>query len=82
MRFSEALEHVYDGKRIHRAGWNGKNMYVFLGRCSPNAIQGAPLTVSAPDCEFLCMFNAKRHIVVGWLASQEDMLADDWAIIS
>ena len=72
---------MYNGQHIQRAGWNGKNMYVFLGRCSPNDIVGATMTMSAPECSFLCMFDAKGHIVVGWVASQEDMLADDWDIV-
>lgn len=79
MTFGQALGTLKDGRRIARAGWNGKNMYLVL----------APLqvgTVSHPDMgtervhlePCVVMFTAQGTYQPGWLASQADMLADDW----
>jgi hypothetical protein len=65
--FSKALALVKEGQKIARAGWNGTGMYVGYSQ------QGAgPITTP-----FLFMSTA-QGTVVPWLASQTDILANDW----
>lgn len=84
MTFGEAIQLAKMGKRIARKGWNGKGMYVFLAQevefhtyadISEFEDTGVPVL----DC--LCMRTADGSICPGWLASQSDMLADDWMIL-
>ena len=97
MPFGHAIEAAKKGKRIARAGWNGKGMFVYL-------VKGTNIDSKYLRNEARVAFNAKyaeesmvpgiqsigSHfdmmaadgtIVVGWLASQTDMLADDWTIV-
>jgi hypothetical protein len=89
--FGEALERMKNGKRVSRRGWNGKNAWIFVtvpavtvdeathGRpivdTSPGNLDGRMLVHVAPA---IAMRTAKGETIVGWLASQADMLADDW----
>jgi hypothetical protein len=67
--FSLALDHVKNGGRITRAGWNGPNQYVYIHRSTDD-----------DHLDFLVMYNAQgKH--VPWLASQGDLLANDWILI-
>lgn len=69
--FSAALESLKRGAPMMRHGWNGKGMYVFLvSNWSSNHVQ-------LPHLPFLAMKTADNK-VVPWLASQTDMLAEDW----
>lgn len=69
MDFSEALDNVKSGARIHRAGWNGKGMFVALAQTPETSFLTKP---------YLYMFTADGERVP-WLASQTDILAEDWA---
>ena len=96
MDFGQALSEAKAGKKISRAGWNGKGMYVVqmpgYSSIAANAntakahgiSEGSPVTtapylvmraVNPPGVEGL-------YLVPGWLASQADMLADDWGVVS
>ena len=91
MTFGEALEAVKLGRRIARAGWNGKGMFVFY--VDPIECDEIAFTLAraggfeSPDSvphgvdTFLCLYSAAGSIVPGWLASQTDMLARDWAVL-
>ena len=94
MRFGEALAHARKGRKIARHGWNGKNMYVYMipGRIIPLDKWEAIMPTEYPTEEEkkrgyvvilsrLDMMNAQGERVVGWLASQMDMLIDDWYIV-
>ena len=79
MTFGEAVEALKKGRRVSREGWNGKRMYLFLA-------DGKDLSslLSKESYEFvssICMKTAQDTIVVGWLASQTDMLSEDWVIV-
>ena len=88
MKFGEALEFCKQGKKITRAGWNGKNMFVYYqegSEISPEQARNdvlrslpAPIKIRA----HLDMFTAQGDIQIGWLASQTDILADDWEIVA
>lgn len=83
MPFGLAIEAVKKGKRISRAGWNGKGQYVELatgiGYVGPDG-----KTVNAERAAIgnkALAFVGTSGVQMGWLASQADMLAEDWQIV-
>ena len=85
MNFGLALEACKMGEKIARTGWNGKGMYVFLAHDPDfNAYADIPEFDGLEDVQLpdvLVMKTAQGAFHVGWLASQADMLADDWCIV-
>lgn len=87
MDFSAALELIKSGHRVERAGWNGKGMFVFLVPGSQFVVNRAPLLGIYPEgtvidyCPHIDMKTAQGS-VVPWLASQSDLLAEDWEVSS
>ena len=89
MNFGEALNLLKQGYKLQRKGWNGKGMFIYLvnGSVVPsNSLRGAAkacgknqdvVTINS----HIDMRAADGSIVVGWLASQTDMLAEDWVAI-
>ena len=77
--FGFALEQLKQGKKVARSGWNGKGMYLFIayGDDLSSCLFKEELTC----CDSICMKTAQETIVVGWLASQTDMLAEDWEVV-
>ena len=80
MSFGEAMNFVKAGFKIQRKGWNGKSQYVELATCiSYKNAQGEIV-----NCEHEAIGNKALAFVgtsgiqIGWLASQADMLAEDW----
>jgi len=86
MNFSKALELIKEGNKIQRHGWNGKDMFVFLVPGSTFTVVQAPWLDIYPEGEEI---HYHAHIdmktadgqVVPWLASQTDVLAEDWRIV-
>lgn len=86
--FSWALHHIKLGKKLQRKGWNGEDMFIFLVPGSTFEVNRAPLLGIYPEGTEInyhahidmCTANADNEIVP-WLASQADLLADDWQII-
>jgi Protein of unknown function (DUF2829) len=79
LNFGEALKLMREGKRVARAGWNGKGMFLAL------AIGGTAWTTGSvgadvPLLPFIVMCTAQGEFVP-WLASQTDMLAYDWIVL-
>ena len=80
MTFSMAIEAAKKGKRIARKGWNGKGQYVELAKAiSYKSPTGA--VVNAAIGNQALAFVGTSGVQMGWLASQADMLADDWEIV-
>ena len=87
--FGMALEALKRGKAVSRKGWNGKGMFLTLQNGSEvegNNMRNEPAKKYYGDCKAkICphidMKAADGSYVVGWLASQKDMLAEDWDII-
>lgn len=84
MDFSEALRLLKDGKLVGRGGWNGKDMFLYLVPGSTFEVDRAPLSGIYPEgtpIEYHAHIDMKtaRGYCVPWLASQTDLLADDWA---
>lgn len=72
MTFGQALEALKLGNRVARKGWNGKGMYIYL----------QPVTLFQSRREaHIVMFTAQGKHQPGWLASQPDMLSEDWEIV-
>lgn len=85
MDFSDALTLLKQGDRVARKGWNGKGMWIFLARAEANAIS---YKGEAHYCRpFIGMYPADQSDeefypeVIPWLASQADLLAEDWETV-
>jgi hypothetical protein len=94
MNFGQAIEALKQGKRVAREGWNGKNMFLFLlpaGIVPVKAIHDTALrqviekelggSETFEALGSIRMFTADKKILTGWLASQTDMLSEDWVIL-
>ena len=79
MDFGEAIKALKEGKKVARKGWNGKRMYLYLadGKLLTDAIGDD----SFPFVDSVVMKTADDKYCIGWLASQTDMLAEDWEIV-
>ncbi len=79
MNFGQAIEAMKQGKKVARIGWNGKGMYLYLadGELLTEAIGDG----SFPFTDSIVMKTADDKYCIGWLASQTDMLAEDWMIV-
>lgn len=83
MSFGLAIEAAKMGKKIQRAGWNGKGQYVELATCiSYKNADGDMVNVNHDAIGNAALaFVGTSGVQLGWLASQADMLADDWRIV-
>lgn len=94
MRFGEAIECARRGRKIAREGWNGKGMYVYMtkGRLMPadewvTRMPSQELTEVEKEkgnvniMPHLDMKSAQDTRIIGWSASQTDMLAFDWYVV-
>lgn len=86
MDFGLALDHIKSGRRVARSGWNGKGMFIFLVPGSVFKVNRPPLLGIYPEgteityLPHIDMRTADGSIVP-WLASQTDVLANDWLIV-
>lgn len=83
LSFGAAIEAVKGGKRIARKGWNGKGQYVELAsNVSYVAPKGEQVNADhAAIGNKALAFCGTSGVQLGWLASQADMLAEDWEIV-
>lgn len=92
MTFGEAIEALKKGSRVARTGWNGKNMFLWLKPatlvkaewCKDPVLKELAERAGGeiPALSTICMFTAQGEILSGWLASQTDMLSEDWMIVA
>lgn len=90
LNFGQALEQLKAGKRVTRQGWNGKGMFLALvkGRENDYHVNSEVFGTgndgnsekSLPVLDAIYMKTADNKLVP-WLASQTDVLADDWLIV-
>lgn len=71
MNFGNALTMLREGFKVQRAGWNGKNMWIALQ---------TPTETSKMTLPYIYMYTAQGDLVP-WLASQTDILAEDWELV-
>lgn len=80
MNFGKAIEALKEGKKVARKGWNGKNQYIQLA----TGISYKTTDGKIVNCEhdaignMAIAFVGTSGVQMGWLASQSDMLAEDW----
>lgn len=83
--FGEAIKYLKRGFKVARKGWNGKGMFLFLAK-STDIETDADLSC-CKDMQgdlvlpSIVMKTADNHFCVGWLASQTDMLCEDWCFV-
>jgi len=96
LNFGQALSYLKQGKRVQRDGWNGKGMWIVLmpglqlppyndqttdrkvnDRTAAHIGEDTPLD-SQP---YIVMWTADQKWQPGWLASQADLLAEDWRLV-
>lgn len=87
LNFSEALERLKDGHLLQREGWNGKGMFVYLVDGSTFKVNRPPLHGIFPDGTEISYrphldMRAADGSCVPWVASQSDILANDWRTVS
>ena len=83
LTFGLAIEAVKKGMKISRKGWNGKGQYVELASAI-SYVGPDGKTVNANHSAIgnrALAFVGTSGVQMGWLASQADMLADDWEIV-
>ena len=83
MNFGEAIIAMRKGKKLQRKGWNGKGQYIELAK-NISYVNAAGKVVNClheniGNCAIA--FVGTSGVQMGWLASQADMLADDWQIV-
>lgn len=84
LTFGQALERMKDGERVSRSGWNGKGQYVFLAH-EADFVTDADLSaydqLEVEVHDMLVLKTAQDTFQPGWLATQTDMLAEDWYVV-
>lgn len=75
MTFGDAIVMLKQGRKVARAGWNGKGMWLVLIRAGNAMSHGFDMQ----DC--IGMKTATNVMQPGWLASQNDVLAEDWTVV-
>ena len=83
MDFGEVIKALKKGKKLQREGWNGKNQYIELAtRISYKNPNGEIINAEHEAIGNKAIaFVGTSGVQLGWLASQADMLAEDWRIV-
>ena len=96
MNFGQALELLNEGKRMAREGWNGKGMWIYkvsgkqvpIDRWGNKSDKGSQFVTEKEKQDgyvtilpHIDMHTADGKRCIGWLASQTDVLADDWVVV-
>lgn len=89
VNFGEALEALKAGQKVARDGWNGKGMFLYhvpaanypAQRNTRGTMIGVFPDDMVPYGAYIAMKTAQNN-VVPWLASQTDVLAEDWAVVA
>jgi len=95
MTFGMAIEALKRGKKVTRRGWNGKGMFLWLKPattikadwCRDPELKalveqnGGEILALGTVCMYTHDSTGRKAILTGWLASQSDMLDEDWEIV-
>lgn len=95
LTFGDAIEALKLGKKVTRKGWNGKGMFLWLKPqtmvkaewCKDELLKGLATDNGGEILALgtICMYThdstGRKAILTGWLASQSDMLSEDWVIL-
>ena len=79
--FGEAIKYMKRGMKVARKGWNGKKQYIQLATGISYKTTGGEIVNCEHDAigNKAIAFVGTSGVQMGWLASQADMLAEDWA---
>ena len=80
MNFGQAIEALREGKRVARSGWNGKGIFIELQIPDEHSKMTHPYIFIDTTGLQTDNSNAPKNRVP-WLASQTDMLSQDWVIV-
>lgn len=92
MNFGQAIEALKQGSKVTRKGWNGKGMFLWLKPattvksewCKDPMLKaladenGGEIPALGTICMYTHDSSGRKAILSGWLASQSDMLSEDW----
>lgn len=83
MSFGLAIEAMKQGRSVARRGWNGKNQHIELASCISYVSPGGGVVNVQHEAigNMAVAFVGTSGVQMGWLASQADMLAEDWIIV-
>jgi hypothetical protein len=95
LTFGDAVEALKQGKRVSRKGWNGKGMFLWLKPATTikaewcrdaflkNLVEenGGEIPGLGTICMYTHDSTGRKAILTGWLASQSDVLSEDWVIV-
>jgi len=96
MDFGSALRALKVGHKVARAGWNGHGMYLWIKpaevikkewRNDPYLSEcieqngGEEILVLGTICMYTHDSTGRNAVLTGWLASQSDMLCEDWYVV-
>ena len=92
MTFGDAIACLKAGLKVQRDGWNGKGMWLLLVEGTPSTkfIEGSAYSRAGLDggeiLPHIDMYTVnsegRRAMLPGWLASQTDMLSEDWRVVA
>lgn len=80
--FGKAIQFLKQGKKLQREGWNGKNQYIELATNISYTNTNSEVVNAEHEAigNKAIAFIGTSGVQIGWLASQADMLAEDWKI--
>lgn len=78
MDFGKAIEQLKKGNKVARTGWNGKGMWLLMQVPDAHSKMSLPYVYIEYPVGHPAYPNGSR---VPWLASQTDMLSEDWLIV-
>ena len=83
MDFGKAIKLLKEGKRVQRQGWNGNGQYIELATNISYKNTNAEVVNAEHDAigNKAIAFVGTSGVQLGWLASQADMLAEDWKVV-
>ena len=87
MDFGKAIKALKEGKKVARKGWNGKGMFLVYVPGSEVEIRentsywNVGLRGKIKIDSHIDMYTSSGTMQPGWLASQADILANDWEVI-
>ena len=96
LNFEKALKALKSGRRVARKGWNGNDAFVYLQagcvltKTFIPGISTLPKSVQkfleerdsdVPCLPHLCMWTVRGELLIGWSATQTDMLMEDWYVL-
>ena len=95
MTFGMAIEAMKRGAKVSRKGWNGKGMWLWLKPsdqikaewCKDEMLKkaaeenGGEILGLGTICMYTHDSTGRKAVLTGWLASQSDMLYEDWEVV-